>query len=933
MGPGTAFCLRPYGRKTRPPKLFGSGVRAQGMVRSRSCLASIGLLLLLVWCGTLSAQQAALTQADKLYERLAFHEAIAAYEAAAERHDGLPTAQARRLADSYRLTGLWTGAERWYAQVLAGGQQEGNDVLYYAQALHRNGKASEAERWYARFMEAHPEDRRGAWGLQAIRAADSLAENGMQARLIGLDLNTAAAELGPALVDGGLLFSSDREGPVMLSREHLWTGRPFLRLWWAARNADGSLGDPQPYASASGSQLEGPYHDGPVALDSAATTLFITRNSAKRQGLGTAALPDGEGRVHLRIETAVRESDGGSWAPAPEGKGFPFNQSEHSLAHPALHPNGQVLVFAADLPGGQGGIDLWMSLRSADGNWTVPENLGPDVNTPGDELFPVWQPDGKLVFASDAWPGLGGLDCFATDARSASGERLPAPQSGCTWAAPHNLGQPVNSPADDFGLVLTEDLQHGYLTSDRRSGAGNDDLYRLDILLPRLTCIVQDARTGAVLDSVQLRLEQGAALSQATTGPDGFAELDWPQTLGRSDSASLLARRSGYRPLDIRVARPDPYSGAGKPRVLALEPDTRLRLKGTVLDRYRGTPLAGADIYLDDSLSGERIWLPAGDSGQVLAALKPDRVYSVEAMYAGYHPDTFRIDTRGLRGVLDLERQFPLVEATQEVVLSLRHIYYDLDKAYIRQDAAPDLDRLAALMQRYPDMRIQLASHTDERGSAAYNQALSERRAAAAENYLDRRGIDRGRIETRGYGESQPLRRCAEDPTCTERDHQRNRRTEFKVLSAGIDLQSEAREDMPVNTWEPARLKAFLEAELRNLDPSTGPPPTTPGSAAELPAPGTAVPGAADGGGAMPFGQGRAYGVELGEGSLARAERYASYQRLAPLQVEAGSGERYRFVLGYFRDKTEAERVLREARTAGAQEARLVEYRNGKRMP
>jgi outer membrane protein OmpA-like peptidoglycan-associated protein len=882
------------------------------------------------------AQNAALTQADKLYENLAFHEAIAAYEAVAKRNEGLPTEQARRLADSYRLTGLWTGAERWYAQVLASGVQDTEDLLHYAQALQRNGKFQEAERWFLRYGQRQPEDPRGPWGVQALRARDSLAEGGMRARIIGLDLNTPAAELGPALLDGGLLFSSDREGPVVLSRDHRWTGRPFLRLWWAPLNAKGQLGAPQPYAQASGSTLEGPYHDGPIALDSTRQRMFITRNGAKRQGLGTKALPDAEGKVRLRIEEAVREEPGGSWSIAPDGEGFPFNQSAHSLAHPAWHPAGTVLVFAADLPNGEGGIDLWMSIQDASGSWGVPQNLGPSINTPGDELFPVWQADGKLVFSSDARPGLGGLDCFVTEALSASGETLEAPAYGCSWSTPHNLGQPVNSSSDDFGLVLFPDLKRGYLVSDRQSGAGGDDIYRLDVLFPELTCIVQDARTGAVLDSVRLELRQGPARSQAQTGIEGLATLPWPEDALWSDSAQLSAARIGYHPLRIRVDQPDPYGGPRQPRILALEPTTRLRLKGLVQDRYRGTPLAGADVYLDDSLSGERRWLLADEAGEVLESVQPDRVYHIEVQFAGYQSDTFRLDTRGLSGVLDIERIFPLVEATEDVVLSLRHIYYDLDKAYIRQDAAPDLDRLAALMLRYPEMRIQLASHTDERGSTEYNQGLSERRARAAVNYLARLGVERARMEPKGYGESRPLRSCAVDPACTERDHQLNRRTEFKVLSAGMDLESEAREDMPVNTWEPARLKAFLEAELQGLDPNTAYPGTIQRSTdpSEDPAsPLAGLEGDPAVGGAMPFGRGRAYGVELGEGSLAKAERYASYQRLAPLQVEAGSDARYRFVLGYFRERTEAERVLKQALEAGAQNARLVQYRNGKRYP
>jgi outer membrane protein OmpA-like peptidoglycan-associated protein len=850
------------------------------------------------------APSAALRAADRLYERLAFHEAIAAYEEALAREDHVRSAA--RLADCYRLTGNPHGAERWYAVVAASGVATPEQLWHYARALQRNGKAAEAERWYGRFAAARPDDPRGPNGLVGVRRADSLASGGMPARVIGLDLNSAAAEIGPLRLDGGLLFATDREGPVAVSREHAWTGRDFLQLWWAPFTASGGTGSPRPL----GGELEGPFHDGPASVSPNGLELFLTRNAYDERLVGTRPRAGADGIVRLRVLRASRERAGDPWRlDAPDA--FPFHQTGRSLGHPALHPDGDRLVFAADLPGGEGGVDLWETRRDTLGAWTVPVNLGSAINTPGDELFPVWQPDGRLVFSSDGWPGLGGLDQYLS-VREARG-----------WTAPHHLGAPLNGPHDDFGLIFDAAMADGYFVSDRPGGAGGDDLYRVAREPAELALRFFDAGDSTWLDGVALRLgpDSGAAPLPglpigARSDADGRARLPWPA----GTRLRLAASAEGYLPLDLSIPPADPYRPDPAERLVALQPATRITLIGQVVDRFSDRPLADAEVFLDDPSTGERRLLETGPEGRFREPLEPGRVYRLHASRNGYRDDTASIDTRGLSGVQERFAVLALAERDTAVSVELRHIYYDLDRAYIRRDAAPDLERLARLLERYPDLVIELGAHTDSRGSAAYNLALSERRARAAVDWLVARGIDPARLEARGYGEGRPRNGCTDGVSCPEALHQANRRTEFRVLGAGAPLLSEARENVSTHAGDAAALSTFLARELDAMpDPGSPRGPANPG------VPQSTDPPAPD------FRGGVAWGVDLGGGGLAAAERYADYRRLAAVQVEPDGPGRFRYVLGYFRDRAEAERVLAEARRLGADGARLVRYRDGVR--
>ncbi len=398
-----------------------------------------------------------------------------------------------------------------------------------------------------------------------------------------------------------------------------------------------------------------------------------------------------------------------------EPRYLPINDSLAWDGSPAFSRDGKTLYFASNRKGGLGGIDLYSTNMDASGRFSRPVNMGASINTPGDEMFPYVSPDNKLYFASDGHPGLGKLDIFV------------ATRSQGVIAI-ENMGIPFNTPQDDFGLVFLDD-ESGFFSSNREGGKGDDDIYYFYI--PE-----SETDRPVVADKPEdPRLFEGKPKTVAYFLAGTVLEND-PENAAPLDSAYVRIIVEGDS-TEVELARLD-TDNKGDFGTFRLE-------EGKSYDL-----LAGRRGFISKrvpfSMEGKSIPFI------FLNKLHTDTTYRV----------TIRLDR------LELNKTF-----------TLENIYYDLDKFDIRADAAPELDKLAQLLKDNPTMVIELSSHTDTRGSDAYNMTLSQKRAESVVNYLTLKGIDADRMEARGYGERDLIVQTAK----TEEEHQRNRRTEFTILS------------------------------------------------------------------------------------------------------------------------------------------------------
>ncbi len=396
-------------------------------------------------------------QAVEKYEQLSYSEAIELYK------QGDADAETiEHLANSYRLSGDSWNAARWYALLMKENTRPIN-YLYYAQALQRNADYEKARTYFLKYNQAvgyslNPDKR----AQQQLKAIDHLRSFQLTADVElrnEWNINSEKLDFSPVFYKNGIVFVSNRS--IGKAEKDAWTGDNYTSLYFVPAGEFGAVGDSEPFSFGTATAE---FHDGPLSFNPSGELAFLTKNKEVK-GKKRA----GKQEWNLKIFTTSRSGEGWT-APLLVDLGCEISND----AHPALSPDGMQLFFASDRPGGYGGMDLYVA-RFRGGRWSYPINLGPEINTAGNEVFPFITKEGTLLFASDGWGGLGGLDLFFAEK---TGEMA--------FGQAANLGAPFNSPQDDFGLILTPSGKEGYFASSREGGRGKDDIYHFSAQVPIL---------------------------------------------------------------------------------------------------------------------------------------------------------------------------------------------------------------------------------------------------------------------------------------------------------------------------------------------------------------------------------------------------------------------------------------------------------------
>jgi len=451
---------------------------------------------------------------------------------------------------------------------------------------------------------------------------------------------------------------------------------------------------------------------------------------------------DQKGIQNLQLFRATVDSLG-NWN---DEEVLPFNSKEYSVGHPTISADGKTLYFVSDMPGGFGGADLYKAAINGDGTFGKAENLGTEFNTEGQEMFPWINGIGELFFASNGHIGLGGLDVFVmTINKNGAFDKL------------QNVGKPVNSQHDDFAFTMNKDNITGYFSSNRTDGKGDDDIYSYLLTKPFqkqliVEGIVKDETTGAILSLATVKLinalgEVIAIVISDSTGAFQFeVEPDEDYTI----SASNVDRyNENQRSVSTKNLDPEITEINGDVALLKI-PD--LSLYCLVTDANSALPLEGVKITVTSN----------------------DTKNEIINLLINVH-ETLDLTMDKIDLGLDLAS-----------ILDINPIYFDLGKYAIRPDAALELNKIVTVMNENPAMEIELGSHTDCRGSIASNEKLSDNRAKASANYIKERITNPERINGKGYGETQLKVDCPCEgtvkSTCSEDEHQKNRRTEFVII-------------------------------------------------------------------------------------------------------------------------------------------------------
>lgn len=606
-------------------------------------------------------------------------------------------------------------------------------------------------------------------------------------------VNSDELEFSPVFYKDGIVFITSRFETVHKNiKDKNFDNKNIFSIYRSQRDAEGFLGTPYPFAN----ELIFRLHEGPLTFDRTAETIFFTRNEEKY------VAPDGK----KKLQIYQAKFNGIQWDSVAK---LPFNDPNYNFLHPTISADNDLMIIASDMPGGYGGMDLYAVLPE-NGKWTKLVNLGGAVNSEGNEVFPYLAADGTLYFASDGHGGYGKLDLFYTTRRL--GE----------WTAPVNLGVPFNSPKDDFGFIVDRDNRNGYFSSNRDGGFGEDDIYSFYIETGRQPV----AATGRGLEDLVVRDEVGQPLSGATVtainmdevavvvddegvvrlvpapddpqrfildvNPEGLGNKGTTDDRGKADvplgygNHVVKIAKEGYLPEYIVVG---PETDLSKMEVRLRPAVNCVPVSGVVFAGNRRTPIGGAAIKIVEASTGETITIYSDDKGFYEYCLPCNKLYTVYAS-RGESVSTPVAVTEGQTqctkgNAIDLPLYLGAQPLYAGMTIVLPNIYFNFDDYKLRPDAYPDLDEVVTMMKTFPGMKVELASHTDSRGSKAYNLELSRKRSESVFQYLVSKGIDPGRLVPRGYGESQLRNHCADGVACSEAEHQFNRRTEIKILEIG----------------------------------------------------------------------------------------------------------------------------------------------------
>ena len=373
--------------------------------------------------------------------------------------------------------------------------------------------------------------------------------------------------------------------------------------------------------------------------------------------------------------------------------------------------------------------------------------------------------NGTLYFASAGHAGLGGLDVFRVTLR---GE-------------PRNMGYPVNSSRDDFGLIVDSTGQTGYFASNRRRGGADDDLYFVTIDRPQEVLVLgrvidQESQEALADVTVAIKAPGGEVVEQTTTEADGTYEFEVPA----GEVYSVETSRDGYQPSEQRVDVVSPSESS-----FTVENNlarNKIVVEGQVTDLKTRAGADSATVRLFNKTTGKtEDTQTVGEGGTYRFELQPDQRYEIRAGKQQYLGSVDSVVTDGITNETVI-KNLGLTKVELNEAISLDNIYYDFDRAFLRTSAESELDRLVAFMRDNPTYEVELGSHTDARGDDAYNMDLSQRRSDSAVDYIVSQGIDRNRITAKGYGESQLVNNCTNGVPCSDNQHQQNRRTEFTVV-------------------------------------------------------------------------------------------------------------------------------------------------------
>jgi len=585
---------------------------------------------------------------------------------------------------------------------------------------------------------------------------------------LGDSVNSEYPDYSPVISadESTLIFTSRRPGST--GGEKTDNDQFFEDIYYCIKKKDGTWSSPK----SIGVNINSNDNEADIGLSADGQQLFVYRGV-------------NGGDIYYSI------LDGDTWSNL-----IPLNSGINSKSwetHATVTVDGNTLYFVSDRKeGGYGGRDIWRCVKLPNGQWSLPLNLGPQINTPYDEDAPFIHPDGvTLFFSSTGHKNMGGFDVFKST-KDDEGK----------WSTPENLKAPINTPDDDIFYVQSVDGKRGYFSSVRAGGKGEKDLYTINFeqaivepltLLKGYLTFDGSTKVPASVQITATDMESGLVVQDvrpnSVTGK--YLLILNPGNEGKTYTISYEAE--GYQPVSETIVIPpnSSYQEIEKElllKIINFESKTlgTISIAGTVRNQEEKI-IPGAKIIVKDNTTGKLIdtYYTSSDSGSYYFVVNRGQNYNISYEADGYlfQSENVNVPKQPEFSILTKNIILEKVKAGAKIVLN--NIFFDSNKATLRKESNLEMEKVIQLMKDYPDLKIEVAGHTDSKGNDAANMKLSQTRSQAVVTALSKKGIDSKRLVAKGYGESMPVApNNLANGKPDLKGMQMNRRVELKILEA-----------------------------------------------------------------------------------------------------------------------------------------------------
>lgn len=705
----------------------------------------IFLIIVVFSIQLVSAQGQDLERAKRFFDRTYYSEAIPLYENYMQRNSSVEVV--KNLGDCYYFTNDYANAQRMYRRLISRFASDLEEVYYfrYSQTLKATGNYEEANEVMHDYL-LRSNNREALVNFEKEnKTLENVSAIGNRFEIKNLALNTENSEFGVVKWGRNLVFSGVKRKAGLFDKMYKWNNEPYLDLLtipFENRKSGDSI------VNFLGKEVNTPMHEANAVFTKDGKTIYFTRNnyiSGKR----------GKNKDKIsNLKIFKGEFVDGKWTNIIP---LPFDSDDYSVEHPALSSDESTLYFSSDMPGTLGSFDIF-SVKITGSGYGTPINLGNKINTNRREQFPFVSKDNKLYFSSDGHLGYGSLDVFVSEIQNNS------------FSDPLNVGLPINSGFDDFSFNIDSDSKLGFFASNRIGGKGNDDIYELKETKPLIvedcmqfiTGVVTDVDTKLALPNVLISLQNSekVEIQRIVTLEDGKFSFD----VNCEASYLVFASKKDYtkdsKPVSISNERSKSNIVALALRSMAvIESEEQLALQ-----KKKGEELALLEQKKKEALA----LVEKAKKEKEIAAEKEIEIAEIKKK-------------EKVEQIIANEKD--VVRLKERLIIKTEPIYFDYDLWYIRKESKPILNRVIELMKKYPEMVVEIGSHTDNRGDDKYNMDLSSHRAESTKEYFINQGVAKERIIAKGYGETVQIIKCEPSESCSEEQHELNRRSEFVIKS------------------------------------------------------------------------------------------------------------------------------------------------------